>query len=152
MREFHDRAGRLWQVSEVGYYGFGRPGQTDANTAWVHFISSEKILKLEAPRGSVPAMSEDELAQLVDWMLAREAVEVRPGRMREFRDASGTEWLVTEEGLPGAERGTPGRLALRFISPKGTRYLVPVPEFWDSIADNFLLDYLTAAKPSIESS
>jgi hypothetical protein len=88
------------------------------------FYERLETLKLEAPRGLIPSMSEAELTQTVDWLVAHKDVESSGKKMRETTEEDGTTWLITEEGLPGATRGQPGGIALRFISPKGTRYLV----------------------------
>jgi hypothetical protein len=147
MREIADKSGRRWQVSEVGYYEIGQPRETEARTAWVHFTSGDETLKLEAPRGLIPSMSDAELAPTVDWLIAHKDVESSAKKMRETTEEDGTTWLITEEGLPGATRGQPGGIALRFISPKGTRYLVPVPSFWHGVADHYLAEHLRQAKP-----
>jgi hypothetical protein len=152
MRSIADRSGRVWDVTEVAYYGIGEPRATEATIAWVHFMSDGDTLKLEALRDLVKTMSDDDLVQTVDCLLARDLVAKHQTPMREFRDSEDTAWLVTEEGLPGPRRGVRGGLALRFISPKGTRYLFPIPPFWRQIADDHLHDYLFAAKPLIKGS
>lgn len=146
VRRFVDSRGATWEVSETGYYGFGPVGEAVANKAWVHFTSGARVVKLEAPRGIIPTMSETELAQTLEWLLAKEEVLEKHRPMREYRDADGTEWLITEEGLPAAKAGHKGTLGLRFISPKGVRYLVPTPEFWSAVADSYLKDFFERAK------
>jgi hypothetical protein len=147
MRQVIDGTGREWQVAEVGAFGFGATRRTTPNIGWVHFTLGDRTLKLEAPKGWMESAPDTELAKTLDWLLAKDEVSHGNKQMREITDTHGTSWLVTEEGLPGEHRGIPGGLALRFISPTGTRYLTPSPAFWQSVADDYLLSYLEAAHP-----